>query len=136
MIDSSFAYHLHSALIIGDLYVDGALFDNFPLNAFDGWFLKAGSDGGFHDQVLKLNPKLLEDEASAVDAVKIFRESLASSYAEPNPATIGFRLTCSDDPDNFSYSAFLSLDWRRNLTPVPQTLNPTQRRLRLTKKLR
>ena len=95
-------------MIPGDLYVDGALFDNFPLNAFDGWFLKAGSDGAFHDQVIKLNPTLLEDGASAVDALKVFRESIASSYAEPNPATIGFRLTCSDDPDNFSYSAFLS----------------------------
>ena len=92
----------------GDLYVDGALFDNFPLNAFDGWFLKAGPDGSFHDQVLKLNPTLLEDKASAVDAVKMFRESLASSYAEPNQATIGFRITNSDDPDNFAYSAFLS----------------------------
>lgn len=93
---------------VGDLYVDGALFDNFPLNAFDGWFLKAGPDGSFHDQVLKLNPKLFEVEASAVDAVKIFRESLASSYAEPNQATIGFRITNSEDPDNFAYSAFLS----------------------------
>lgn len=95
-------------MIIGDLYVDGALFDNFPVNAFDGWFLKAGPDGSFHDQVLKLNPKLLEDEASAVDGVKTFRESLASSYAEPNQATIGFRITNSCDPDNLSYSAFLS----------------------------
>ena len=58
--------------------------------------------------MLKLNPTLLEDEASAVDAVKLFRESLASSYAEPNQATIGFRITNSCEPDNFSYSAFLS----------------------------
>lgn len=95
-------------MILGDLYVDGALFDNFPVNAFDGWFLKAGPDGSFHDQVLKLNPKLLKDEASAVDGVKTFRESLASSYEEPNQATIGFRITNSCDPDNLSYSAFLS----------------------------
>ena len=93
---------------LGDLYVDGALFDNFPVNAFDGWFLNAGPDGSFHDQVLKLNPKLLEDDASAFDGVKTFRESLASSYAEPNQATIGFRITNSCDPDNLSYSAFLS----------------------------
>jgi hypothetical protein len=94
--------------IPGDLYVDGGLFDNFPLTAYDGWFLKVGLDGSFHDQVLKLNPKLLEDEASAVDAVKIFRESLVSRHAEPNQATIGFRMTEVDYPDNVAYSAFLS----------------------------
>ena len=104
-IDYLFIYFF---LIPGDLYVDGALTNNFPVNAFDGWFLKAGPDGSFHDQVLKLNPKLLEDEASAVDGLKIFRESLASSYEEPNQATIGFRITNSCDPDNFAYSAFLS----------------------------
>jgi len=104
-----FSLHLNSFLLIpGDLYVDGGLFDNFPLTAFDGWFLKSGPDGSFHDQVLKLNPKLLEDEASAVDAVKIFRESLVSSHAEPTQATIGFRITEVDYPDNVAYSAFLS----------------------------
>ena len=109
-ISHSHTDHLFIRLFLlpGDLYVDGALFDNFPVNAFDGWFLQAGPSGSFHDQVLKLNPKLLENEASAVDGVKIFRESLASSYAEPNQATIGFRITNSCDPDNFSYSAFLS----------------------------
>eukprot|EP00956_Cyclotella_meneghiniana_P044884 scaffold341546_cov99-Cyclotella_meneghiniana.AAC.1 len=66
-------YHSHTDhlfirlfLLPRNLYVDGALFNNFPVNAFDGWFLKAGPSGSFHDQVVKLNPKLPENEASAV----------------------------------------------------------------------
>lgn len=58
--------------------------------------------------MLKLNPRLLEDKASAIDAVEIFRESLASSYVGPNQATIGFRLTSCDNPDHFAYSSFLT----------------------------
>ena len=95
-------------MYVGDLYVDGALFDNFPLKVFDGWFLETGKEGSWHHQVMKSNPTLLQKGSSATNAVKTFCESIKASYEEPNMATIGFSLTNAESTDNHAYSAFLS----------------------------
>ena len=121
-------YHSHTdhlfirlfLLPSGNLYVDGALFNNFPVNAFDGWFLKAGPSGSFHDQVVKLNPKLPENEASAVmvsrSVVKVLqavmrsliRRQLASGSLTPANLTIFLTLLSC-------------LGWRRSSAAIPLT---------------
>lgn len=95
-------------LIAGEKYVDGGLFNNFPLKAFDGWFLSTRPEDGLLQKVLQANPSLLTHGIEPSVAIKAINEILPTSFVEPNMATIGFRVSSDSSPDQAKYSSHLS----------------------------
>lgn len=91
----------------GDVYIDGGILNNFPIKAFDGYFLSTKEE----DSLLKMASEhkrslSVEDGTDDAAAMQALHKSIATSYAEPNMATIGFRLTNDDSLDQMAYSSF------------------------------
>ena len=92
----------------GELYVDGGLFNNFPIKAFDGWFLSTDKEDGLLAKIAQRNPKLLrQTDLDRSEVVQSCKEALFTSFIEPNMATIGFRVSNEDAPDEVSYASYL-----------------------------
>jgi predicted acylesterase/phospholipase RssA len=69
-----------------DLYTDGGVLNNYPLRAFDGWWLSMRSEDTF---LRRLQPfSQIEQLADP-----------AKTFSPPNPATLGFTAYSADDRD-------------------------------------
>ncbi|XP_033752157.1 uncharacterized protein LOC117335970 [Pecten maximus] len=73
-----------------DFYVDGALFCNYPLHCFDGWWLSMKPQDSFLKRIQSIQdlPKLL---------------SKGNRFGERNLTTLGFCLTSDEGPDLYKY---------------------------------
>lgn len=91
----------------GEKYQDGAVFNNFPLKAFDGWYLSTDKEDSLFIKVGKENPKVFEAGTPQHEVVKAFKDGLYSSFAEPNEKTLGFRVSDEESPDQAAYATFL-----------------------------
>ena len=69
-------------------YVDGGVFNNFPIKAFDGWFLSTDVGDSYLARCAATNPNVLEDDSEPYEIIKSLREGLGGSFAKPNLKTI------------------------------------------------
>jgi len=57
-------------------YVDGGVFNNFPIKAFDGWFLSTDVGDSYLKRCAATNPNVLEDDSEPSEVIKSLREGL------------------------------------------------------------
>ncbi|KAL7544641.1 hypothetical protein ACHAWF_008014 [Thalassiosira exigua] len=118
-----------------DVYVDGALFNNYPLKAYDGWFLSTSNK----DDAISQTSTIIKEAQSAdhdSTVMKALHKVMSSSFVEPNMLSIGFRLDDLAGCDQSRYAAHLHLleqrisrgwEWDddeeegEEKTPLPQT---------------
>jgi len=75
-----------------ELYVDGGVLNNYPIDSFDGWWLSMEKDDAFFRKVIgDGGHKNYVERFGAMDKKKGVREV--------NPKTIGFRLVAAYEPD-------------------------------------
>eukprot|EP00571_Detonula_confervacea_P003366 CAMPEP_0172325364 /NCGR_PEP_ID=MMETSP1058-20130122/53821_1 /TAXON_ID=83371 /ORGANISM="Detonula confervacea, Strain CCMP 353" /LENGTH=1030 /DNA_ID=CAMNT_0013041887 /DNA_START=6 /DNA_END=3098 /DNA_ORIENTATION=- len=111
----------------GEKYVDGGVFNNFPLKAFDGFFLSTQSTDSVLSKVIQAHPNIIEEDTEKVEVVRAFREVMATSFTKPNMATIGFRISSDESPDQAAYSSYLSnLETRLRSSPQLVCNNVTE----------
>lgn len=67
-----------------DLFVDGGVLNNYPIDAFDGWWLSMKPEDQFHR-------KLIGTGGHA---------AFINRFSGYNPSTLGFRLTAAAEPDS------------------------------------
>ena len=91
----------------GEKYQDGAVFNNFPLKAFDGWYLSTAKEDSLFAIVGKENPKVFDPDTPQHEVVRAFKNGLASSFVKPNEKTLGFLLSEEESPDEAAYATFL-----------------------------
>jgi predicted acylesterase/phospholipase RssA len=91
----------------GETYVDGGLFSNFPLKAFDGWFLSTKKGDDILMKTLRKNPDLFKGKAQPDEVLHEYQDVMLTSFKEPNPATIGFRVTNDESPDDAAYAGWV-----------------------------
>lgn len=89
------------------MYVDGGLYNNYPIKAFDGWYLSTKPGDSILTKSLELNPQLRVDSVDPGEVIKTMQDTLSESFSLPNTATIGFRVSDSFDPDDFAYVSAL-----------------------------
>eukprot|EP00760_Papus_ankaliazontas_P027970 PhM_4_TR3465/c1_g1_i3/m.25482 len=104
------------------VFCDGGVFLNYPIRAFDGWFLSMKPEDSFFRRW-----KSMIDECGGDmrKAMALGMESTRNS--EPNPETVGFRVFCSHAGDRDMSAVWLethtelerALD--ANRIPVPDT---------------
>lgn len=88
-------------LFEGETYVDGGLYNNFPLKAFDGWFLSTKAEDGMFAKMVKANPRILKEDTPVHEVIGTISNELATSFKEANMATIGFRASNDEAPGKF-----------------------------------
>ncbi|XP_069131709.1 uncharacterized protein [Argopecten irradians] len=73
-----------------DYFVDGALFCNYPLHCYDGWWLSMNPEDSFLKRIHRIQdlPKTL---------------SKRNRFGQRNHKTLGFFLTSDEGPDLFKY---------------------------------
>lgn len=89
------------------MYVDGGLYNNYPIKAFDGWYLSTKPGDSILTKSLEMNPQLQSGSVDPGEVIKTMQDTLAESYSLPNTATIGFRVSDSFDPDDLAYVSAL-----------------------------
>ena len=122
----------------GESYIDGGIFDNFPLKvsptrtrhilrhtldprtlnmnqleripwqAFDGWNLSTGKRSLFTEILEKNDPEALKN-ISTKDALRVFQEGLETKTIEVNDATIGFCAFQEDSADEEEFQYYTAL---------------------------
>ena len=75
-----------------EMYVDGGLLNNYPIDSFDGWWLSMEKDDAFFRKVI--------GEGGHKNYVERFGSyDPKAGVREVNPRTIGFRLSSAYEPD-------------------------------------
>lgn len=107
-------------LFEGEKYVDGALFANFPLKAFDGWYLSTSKEDSFFAKVREINPLVCDENTPRYEVVRAMKDGLFTSFQEPCQATVGFRIADDQSPDHAAYATFLQ-DLEKRISTAPDT---------------
>ena len=75
-----------------ELYVDGGVLNNYPIDSYDGWWLSMEKDDAFFRKVIgEGGHKSYVERFGSIDAKKGVREI--------NPSVMGFRLASAFEPD-------------------------------------
>ncbi|EJK62560.1 hypothetical protein THAOC_16823 [Thalassiosira oceanica] len=117
----------------GESYIDGGIFDNFPLKAFDGWNLSTGKQSLFTQILEKNDPEALNN-ISTKDALRVFQEGLETKTAKVNDATVGFcafQENSADEEEFQYYTALMNIqqgldlnDLSRDVDKIPFPSTP------------
>ena len=91
----------------GETYVDGGMFNNYALKAFDGWFLSTEKGNSVMEMAARLNQNVLTGDASNREVVSAYKEALTASFATVNKETIGFRISADESEDQAGYACYL-----------------------------
>mmetsp|Transcript_20174 Transcript_20174/g.49480 ORF Transcript_20174/g.49480 Transcript_20174/m.49480 type:complete len:582 (+) Transcript_20174:110-1855(+) len=83
---------------VDELSVDGGLYNNYPIKAFDGWYLSTKKEDG----ILARGTSAVPSESSE-DCLSAVREAFKARFDTINEATIGFRAFDDSDPSDLSY---------------------------------
>lgn len=86
----------------GETYVDGGVFNNYALKAFDGWFLSTKKGDSVMEKTSQSNERVLTGHASDCEVVEAYKETLSDSFVSPNNETIGFRIAEAEDQTEYA----------------------------------
>eukprot|EP00581_Thalassiosira_minuscula_P008340 CAMPEP_0183705698 /NCGR_PEP_ID=MMETSP0737-20130205/2735_1 /TAXON_ID=385413 /ORGANISM="Thalassiosira miniscula, Strain CCMP1093" /LENGTH=592 /DNA_ID=CAMNT_0025932913 /DNA_START=36 /DNA_END=1811 /DNA_ORIENTATION=- len=103
---------------VDDVSVDGGLYNNYPITAFDGWYLSTRPEDHPMLQIGK-------DNLDCDGTLSALKKSFSRKFEGVNTATIGFRSFDYYSPDNLEYFNGISVDEdgssKDDEVPLPDT---------------